>query len=426
MSGRPIEDVKLYIGGDRVQNVKSYSIKYDLFKGAGSFEAEIDETLDIPIYNTPVQYAWHINGTRVMVGYIDRVERNYSKTNHTLSVSGRDMMSVLIDNHLLKFETLINKTIQQIINTVINDSFSVGTIQNLELQPSGKYDLVNETVSPTLFLPNISIQYTNQAMQVLNIVPAMQQVKKELGQTIFEFISDLITGSGLYMYNVPGTNTILIHNLNHTANTPVSYDRNGSVNTDLDYVVSNNSKLDINYNNVISATFTNDISNYYKLNRMYGQSNSEAEFNSNGVFGLTPNKLKADKIEKEYTGLTKFRVAQTHVINTEAWVKTRKYLVDNMSLQQSRHLFNIKYTVAGHTCDVGVSGSLAKKGTLPYYVNTIANVFDDMAGIQQRMLTYGVEFRSSKEAGQTTVLELCLPNIFLESPTGPGFPNIGG
>jgi prophage tail gpP-like protein len=103
---------------DYSANVKNYEISYDLFTGAGSFNASLDTRISVSLYQKPLKFMWKINGIIMMTGYIDKKEFSYSKGSLTQTLSGRDMMQVLLDNFVLYPQPYEGKTLKYIIEDV--------------------------------------------------------------------------------------------------------------------------------------------------------------------------------------------------------------------------------------------------------------------------------------------------------------------
>jgi hypothetical protein len=397
-----LDKVELFINNYPIQNVSSYSLRYDIFQCCASFDADIDRDYIIPLSKTPVSFQWKINGVPMMRGFLDRVHKIYNKGTFVQTVSGRDMGQVLVDSCFTSFKVpLENKTVKQIIDLLKLDIKKVMEVKN----------------SPSLALPAIDLKVTAKAQKMIDRLGVIKICRKNPGQTFFEYLSTQINPIGLICYHItgPGTDkgpdTILIHALTQPGEQLVSYNFDGTPDNVNDLyrirnsAPSNPANIDTAQNNVIKCEFSHDITSYYKYTQILGQVQSETLNTTGDLESYTSNipiiKVESDSALLGYTGVTKFFTQAVTALSSEIFTKTSDLFINNLLLQQNRKLFNIKYTVAGHSQD---------GGTTPYYLNHVVSVQDDFIPFSgQIMITYGVEFQGSKDKGMTTTLTLGLP-----------------
>lgn len=439
------DKVELRLNAKSVRNLISYSLRYDIFEGAASFTAEIDFDWILPLQAYIVNFEWFINDEKVMVGFLDKVEKSYSKNSKSMTISGRDYCSILIDNYIIAPKTYENKSIKDIISDVIINNSSVtktkwyADVNSL----TGPYQYIKSKTplyvsTPTIFSPErmmagdpISatfyeleyanaetykqlrnaaiIWYSRVAENQMAKIGKLVQVRSDYGQTLFDFINDMCNTAGLYLYNPAGTNTILVHGWNTPDSDPVGYTKEGEVSTDKPYPITNRSK-DSGGNNVISCTFTEDISKFYNFIRIVGQTQAETTLDAGtGIYLTKPNELQIEKIigldAKGFRGLgsfygpTKFLTKETNAADLNIWKKTKDSLMNNQVLEQNRKLYSIKYTVAEHS----------PSGSTPYYTNHLVNINDDLIPMTNAtFLVYGVEFSGDKNQGRRTTLTCAL------------------
>ena len=396
-------------------DVTSYSVSYDMFTGAGSFEAEVDHTEVIDLTKHGVSFEVCINDQSMMVGFLEKVNRKHSKGSISQTISGRDMCQVLIDNYIMQPQVYPGKPIKtNSVADLFNDS-SVATTVNVDTLIRNVWDSsksvgavtaypvsVNKTAQTVagvklpkpLTLPevNFPVYAPNATNRKLFVV---KKIRTGHGQSIFEFCSHLLNGLGLYMYNVPGTLDILIHAIQ--ANTPVhSYDKSCKMlpATEPGYVIKN--IPGDGQNNVIDASFTQDTSNYYTFFRFIGQCESEFEDTDDSAVSY----LLAEKVIPGYSGINKFKATKINVLDANVWNKEQERLINNEFMDQNKSLYGFKYTLAGHSPD----------GVNPYFFNHVAVLSDEYLHISnQSLLVYSVEYKGSKSEGQTTTLGLYSP-----------------
>jgi hypothetical protein len=248
--------------------------------------------------------------------------------------------------------------------------------------------------------------------------------KTTYGQTLFMAMTDILNPMGIISYVIPGTETVLFTKAINPGDEIVS----GVVAQYLDSLIKPEARpqyFEFNIalakksgNNVISGTTKIDVSSYAKYLKIVGQTQDELsgkqmDAGGTGTMSEVKNNLLYEQLEsgsltKGYQGFLKVRVGEITVPSLAQWQKNSQYMVDNFFIGQNRSLFNARYTVAGHT-----NADLSNKN--PYMINQVATVTDDLSGLDKvTMLIYGVEFKGSKDQGQTTDVELCLPSTLPE------------
>jgi len=425
----PLDVAELLING-QFPRVRSYTLKYDLFAGAASFEADIDHDLWILPQWSPQQFEWRINGWPMMMGYIDKVERSYTKGEVTQKIYGRDMMQILLDSNVRNPKVYGSKTIKQIIDQIWTDNRSVTYAKILD-KNNHRQDIKLNT---PLNLEGLEFVWSSQATNIASEVPVIKQHRVEYNHSLFDAMSILLNANGIFLCNMPGTNKILIHSalVSDTEGKLHSYSKYGEVYDDPEYLIRNEAQTPPaksqvtqdrwhaftgTFNNVISGKFTIDTTEFGKFIRLVGQAGSEMELGGEttpfqnkrayliydaivGAYGLDPNRAS-----DHYLGLNKFRCHEINVTDATAFYQSKDRLMDNLMLEQSRKLFNFEYKMAGHAPVTGGE---------PYYFKHLCSVIDSLAlpsanSYLSDLMTYRVEFEGSKDGGTTTTLELCSP-----------------
>lgn len=424
----------------------SYNIKYDLFMGSSSFTAEF-ESMDTPLlFEGPVQFIWTIDGNPVMKGYLDRSDVRYSKGSYSCTVHGRDMMQFLIDNYILsskpypesstkkvsvKLEDIIKDILGSQNNATMDTGFDVNIgVSYTETVNSEGILVKTNLTSPWKLMPgdvSLIVKFSQEAKALLNgssknktsAAYTIKQTRTSPGQTIFDAISSQCNAAGLYLYNVPGTDTIMIHTAQTSGSKPMSYNPDGSVSKAGSYKIVNRGGTRTNSevcsdNNVISCRFSQDLSGFANFIRLIGQSetDSQPEYTSDGWRNTTQNNYKiehiiSNDINTGYLGLNKILVRPVNSVTGDAWLTKQDSILNNVLMQQYRNMIKLSYTVPYHS---------QENGGHPYFVNHLADVTDESFGVQKfknfTFLVYAVEFTSSKSEGQRTNLEMCLPGIY--------------
>ena len=404
----PLDRVDFYLNGQLHPNVKSYRLTYDIFHGAAEFECDLDHDDFINFTRQSVRFDWCVNDIPMMTGFVDKVERTYDKGEVKQMVYGRDMCQVLIDNYCLSPKVYDNKNLDFVLKDVWNNSKIKSSIDILEA--GGKIKTVN--LKPPLKLPELDFpQYTTQATTLLQKLGKVHQITKtrtDHGQTLFDFCSTLCNTVGLYLYNVPGTDTILIHRIWDPENI-VSYNPQGIVVNEAPYQITSIAGSRNADNNVLSAKITCDNTSFYKFIRMIGNSESVESLLVAGGFGMVKNLLKTEKVigdfkdvgdtTQDYTGLSKFQVLHESRTDAKAWLYMRNQVISNAVIQQESDALLMEYTLAGHSPD----------GHAPYFVNHLASVTDDTLfenSSTQTFLVIKIQLIGSKDGGTITKMEL--------------------
>lgn len=397
------EPMFIQIGDYQTEIYKSYTIKWDLFSGVGYMEFEIEPTVSINLTAKAVPFVVALSGSPIMLGYVDKVVRSYSKNSNSLRIMGRDMMQVLADNYILDPKPYENMTIDAIRDDVWNTSKTRTSLHGLNAQGQ----LVTTTLAEPIKLPEISFRSTAPAAELSRKIYQFQKVRTNHGQTLFDFYSSMYNPVGIVMYVNPGTTEIIFHRVNDPKEAMASYNFDAEPATDESWPITN-LKTNSEYNNVISCDYTQDVTNYYKFIKLLGASEPEMNYNEvSQSYDMSQTKLWLEKIEsddlhKGFLGLPKIKVASVNSVDINVWLKTRETLINNQLLQQNRTLHALRYTVAGHTSE-----------TAHYFVNHLATVNDDILHIKNEpFLVYSVEYNGTKDRGQTTTMELCRPGAF--------------
>ena len=447
----PLEQVELLLDNKPIQ-VNSYEINYDMFQGAGSFTADIQRDITIDLSANKVPFMWKINGKPVMLGFLDKVTRDYSKGELSQRIVGRDMMQVLIDNYIMQPQTYPGEPEKANALTKLFENSS-GLPQmpikdilfgvwrtSKEISSAASYvkgHLKTSAIGP-LQLPELRFPiYASNAKRPDGSLVADYQVKSIKtghGQSMFQFFSQLLNGLGMYMYNVPGTPAIIIHCIQ--SNSMISYNNRcevlsneppypitsllptQAIESTSNNTVNKNSftgklKATSADNNVISASFTQDISEYYYFLRFTGQCSDSDEFETSAKSTLISEKIVPNNIDS-YDGVMKFKNTTLNVLDESVWKKENERLINNEFMTQNRKLYGFKYTVSGH-CPKG--------STIPYFFNHAALVNDSVNQLSNtNLLVCAVTYKGSKQQGQTTDLELYSPNFVSHMITNPTIP----
>ena len=363
------DSLRLQINGKDFGEIKSYSLHKDILQGCGRFEAEINPLRMVSVCHEPLFYQVSIGDKIVQGGWIDETKRKATKTSHTYSITGRDVVQMWVDNYMLSTRTYAGMSLETIVGSAISSNSSVSY--------GGKTLRLNSAIQPTI---------TPQAKeQAKGLIASVKCIASHPGQTIWDFLSGLCNQLGLVIY-ASADGTITIDTLLRETDGAPMYS-------------AYNLKKDLGGNNVVELEYRENATAYHAYRRIQGQA-SGLNIEDTDSEQLTFDKRKEDSQHKlehydsSFLGLTRFRSAILMDTDTVAWsTGSAEKLTRNMAMAEARDLFRLSLTMRGHA------------QSEPYDVNKAIWVDDEITGIRGRWVIYGVEMKGSKTDGSTTVLE---------------------
>lgn len=340
------DTVALEVGGKRIEHFTRYRIESDLFVADDAFSftfedpgAAIEPGMRCKVY---------VNGVLELNGIIDRVRDGYKKSGIALSVSGRDLMGLLVDSH---------------IGTGKTD-------EKIELRALAE-DLLREVP----FINRKAIIYgRGSKLAVTPREPDLFEVEKaqrEPGKSIFEVLRQHAMERGLYFWCRPDGTLVFSR--------PVRAGR-------ADFTIVN--RMDGRGNNVLESERTRDISQRYSRVTVIGQQQGEDLFGPEEI-NRTGSAVDASfPFEKPYFGSMGQDMAAPD-----------QYAALVMN-QQRFAGFVLSYTVDGH----GQNGR-------NWQANTLCRVRDEFYGYDRSFLVYSRVFEMDGEAGRSTTVKLSEPGV---------------
>jgi hypothetical protein len=389
------DKVEFYLDNQLYKYVESYSLRYDIFSGCAEFQANIDHETEIILGHDefdPMRFSWNINGQGVMRGLLDSVDKQYGKEDITQSITGRDMCQILTDNDVLVHNLNLSKGTE--MGGVIGDynDMPIDTIVDHFIK-NNKYFTAN---GKKYYLPEFDLNYSEEALKIIRAAGNLKQVRSSYGESCFQFISRLLNGAGLYIYNTPGTDQLLIHALNINGH---NYDKFGMI-SQKNPISLIHKKDDKSNNNVLTGNYKSSVKNYYQFFKIVGESDPDVSIPGLSYLFKNTYIVKCQIVNRK-TPVKFFSHFLNHA-DQSMWNTQKNAIIHNQVFKQLREFCNLKYTVKEHS----------PFGFDPYYVNSIVRVEDDFLPNSLNNKNYivcAVEFVGSKAAGRTTTLELCLP-----------------
>lgn len=118
----PDSNAELYVGGQVYGGWQSFEVKRSISGLAGAFQLDVTDNWTgrgPVIIRCGDPCVLKINGTPVITGYVDSFDNSLDGTNHSISVSGRDKTSDLVDcSAIVAQGEVLNQTIDQIARAI--------------------------------------------------------------------------------------------------------------------------------------------------------------------------------------------------------------------------------------------------------------------------------------------------------------------
>jgi len=334
------DTVYLEIGGKKIEYFISYSIESNLFVADDPFTLELANP---GVKITPGQQCkLYVNDSLELHGIIDRRERSSEKSSRTLTISGRDLMGLVVDAYADNFVEL----------------------NNVKLR-----DLTETLLKPIPFIKRKSVIYgkgdKDRAVAITKTEEEYDISQIEPGQTVFEALKNHAMSRGLLFYC--DRNGIFVY---------------GSPLTKGKALFNLVRRFDSKGNNIKKGTEVDDISGRYKTIKVAGQQQGSdatavGEHNFDGI-AVDPS----------------FPFEKTFVATVDDGQDPDKYAAILMS-KQIFEGYQLDYTVKGHS-----------QGDRNWQANAICHVEDEDLEIDGDFLIYSRAFTRSKADGTETALKL--------------------
>ena len=340
------DQVALEVGGKRIENFTRYRIESDLFVADDAFSLTL-ENPDVSIEEGQ-RCKLYINGALELNGIIDQVKDGYKKSGTDLSVSGRDLMGLLVDSH-------------------------VGTGQTdekIELKA-----LAEDLLKDVPFINRKSIVYGKGSK--IKVIEAeddwfeIEKAQREPGKSIFETLKKHAMERGLLFWCLPD-GTFVFGNPTRSGRADFS-------------IVNRRSGRG---NNALESDRTRDTSRQYSDVTVIGQQQGE-DF-------MAPEDINTTGTAKD----TSFPFQKPFFTGLSQDCKDPDKYAALLMNQQRFAGFQLSYVVNGH----GQNGK-------NWQANALCHVDDEFYQYSRKFLIYSRVFEMSEDAGQFTTLKLSKPGM---------------
>lgn len=344
------DSIALLINGREIRNFVSYEVDADMWQAANAFALELSSTqLSV---RTGDACKLKINGQLELVGHIDAVERTTDRGRETLTVRGRDMMGLVVDEYCKSSVSQLKTSIKPVAEALL------GQIPGIDLK-TVKYE------------QGVSTSTRDQIAQLIAV--------GSIGQTIFASLKSAAQQFGLMFFCMPdGT---------FCFGTPATAPKGK-----ISFAVV--LRKDGKGTNVTRADTKEDISKRYKSIKMCYQLPlpSDGDKSASAITAATISITDPD-----YPSWAPQKTFVLEDSGEAGGMKARAVLLLNA---QRHEAVQLDYTVAGHSF----------KGR-NWTINAFCGVDDDKNGYSGNYLITRRTFKLSREEGVVTKLRLSLPGV---------------
>lgn len=352
--------ITLEVNGGRYTGFTKIDVSRDFKESTGkfSFEGSLRSTGVAPIKIGDTCKIF-INETQFLTGYIEHLQVDYSDSNKTITLSGRDVIADLIDSTLpVGVEFKGSVTLQQVARKVLDTIglTHVGVVTNTTIEPFGTSDLTSAAIG-------------DKAFQFLEKYSRKRQV----------------------IATTDGKGNLLLAR----ASTQ-------QINSQLINSITGRSQ-----GNILNATLKYDNSKRFYKYVVYSQSNASADPNAyNSKFGVeTLNAVQANTNIQGQAFDNEIRKSRVHAFIAES---SSQFATLN---DRAKWEANIRRAEA-LTYTAKVSGVTATQDGFVWQPNMLVQVIDEDCDIRAPMLIKKVSFNLSADEGETTTLELVTKDAF--------------
>lgn len=325
--------------------------------GIFNFTAVFSSNLNFPI-KIGSSARVMVNNTPVITGFVEVLDINYSSTNHTINLQGRDKTCDIYDSQLdgdVEFVPPIS--LEQVIKQ---------TLSKIGINDIG---IVNEAG---------------------NIAPFEQSeiVSSRIGQGAFSFIETYARKRQVFVTTDGKGNIMLARGSSITIPTGL-YNQIGDPNRN---------------NNILDSSVKYDHSQRFNVYRCKSQGNP-ITFNFSGDIEA-PEVTDRSGVAVD-TAIRSTRVLNFNAENSSDNSEVAKRADWEANIRRSRS-FTYTVKVQGDTYD--------KEGQNPWQINRLVQVIDDFASVNAVLLIKQVGFSLSIDGGTVTTLELVTPDGYRPEP----------
>lgn len=178
-------DIRLEIGGRRIENFLAYSIEADLYTADDAFSMELSNP-EI-IVEPGARCELYINNQRELTGIIDSVDHSYDKSGVRLRVEGRDLCGLLVDSYCEEFFDAEGMTVKALAERLLKQVPYINR-KAIDYQENIKGNLKKKR---------------GRSSAMASLDGEQNFAKIEPGQTVFDVLKIYAASRGMMFYSMP-------------------------------------------------------------------------------------------------------------------------------------------------------------------------------------------------------------------------------
>ncbi|MBI3677398.1 MAG: hypothetical protein HY243_12365 [Proteobacteria bacterium] len=325
------------------------------------------------------QFQLYVNGLLEMTGIIDTVEQTYQKGSAETTITGRDLMGLVVDSTIMPKSGHLN-TLRQIR---LVKELAVRLLKDVPFINQKNVVYAHE-LPKSQWTPNFH-KPSGEVLAGVAGAETSEDAQLEPGETIFKVLSDLAQRRGLLFWCEPD-GTFVFGTLKGKSAPAVFnfYCVKPAKDGTPSHLRALHAGISPGKNNVLRAQVTDDGSKQFSVITTAGQQDvvsgvADPDYNLNAS--------ASDSTVPFY----KPTLLMTEAPNQQGCKEHAEWEIK----KRAANSWRLEYTVSRHSQN-GVN----------YRANTVCHIHDDLLGLNGNYLILGRKFSMDKNTGQTTLLTI--------------------
>lgn len=122
------DKIELKIGDYTYRRFKSYSVDSDIYEAADAFQFDVYPAGDV-VPRAGMMCKLFVNDQLEFTGIIDRAARGWESSGRYISLTGRDMMGLIVDSYVETYQTIKNSSLMNVAETLLKRVPFVSSIE---------------------------------------------------------------------------------------------------------------------------------------------------------------------------------------------------------------------------------------------------------------------------------------------------------
>jgi prophage tail gpP-like protein len=401
------DEIVLTIGKEQARRLTDYRVESSVFRQPSAFSCRIGraggaagalaDMLNDKVIGQPCALHLVAEGRQAEVLQTARLDAIAATDERSeVEYRGRDMLAPLFDSYFLLDRSFSESSYYDITAQIMR-LIGMDPEKLLVTGEEGRKKAVSGRVAPKAYSPSTDartqvVEQTegNKTRVVYNTI------KAEVGANLYQWLKEQYKRAGLFLWSdpkgrlqltAPNADQEPLYEIVRLPRKPGEpRDKYGATAASC---------------HVVGVRVENDTSELHSHVHVFGRAGGGKD--GRRVVSAT---YASDLIER---GLRK-EVSYKEDVRTQ---KEAEFLAHRLGVEERRNAFKLEYTVAGHS-----ARNLLVPGTrIPWAVDTVVRVKDDVTGIEGDFYIGDITFSRSNSSGTTTTLRLYRPNdlVFAES-----------